>query len=68
MPSGTIKWFSERRHYGFIVSENGQEVFFHQSEVSAEDLPVQEGDRVIFKVVETLRGVQGKEIFKLPLM
>ncbi|HLC27647.1 MAG TPA: cold shock domain-containing protein [bacterium] len=66
MPSGSIKWFSERRHYGFIVAESGQEVFFHESEVSAEDMPVHKGDQVIFKLIETSRGVQGKEIFKLP--
>lgn len=66
MPTGIVKWFSERRHYGFIISEGGQEVFFHESEVSREDFPLRDGDRVIFTLRETIHGGQGKEIFKLP--
>lgn len=66
MPTGIIKWFSPRRHYGFIVGENGQEVFFHESEVGAEDFPLREGDRVIFNLQQTSRGNQGKAVFKIP--
>lgn len=65
MPSGNVKWFSERRHYGFIIAETGEEVFFHESEVSLEDMPLCEGDPVIFRLFETPQGVQGREVFKL---
>jgi CspA family cold shock protein len=30
---GEIKWFSPRRHYGFIVSEEGEDVFFHEEQL-----------------------------------
>jgi CspA family cold shock protein len=30
---GTVKWFDRRKHYGFIVSEQGQELFVHQNQL-----------------------------------
>jgi CspA family cold shock protein len=30
---GEIKWFSPRKHYGFIISEEGEDVFFHEQQL-----------------------------------
>jgi CspA family cold shock protein len=30
---GTVKWFSPRKHYGFIETRDGDEVFFHQRQI-----------------------------------
>jgi CspA family cold shock protein len=30
---GEVKWFSERKRYGFLVGERGQEVFFHRDQL-----------------------------------
>jgi CspA family cold shock protein len=30
---GAVKWFSSRKHYGFIVSEKGEELFFHERQL-----------------------------------
>ena len=30
---GKVKWFDPRRRYGFIIAEEGEEVFFHQQQV-----------------------------------
>jgi CspA family cold shock protein len=35
---GGVKWFDRRKHYGFIVSEQGDEIFFHQNQLFGEDL------------------------------
>jgi CspA family cold shock protein len=34
---GEVKWYNARKRYGFIVSEEGEEVFFHQQQVFNED-------------------------------
>ena len=33
MKKGTVKWFNNRRGYGFITGEDGEEVFFHFSSI-----------------------------------
>jgi cold shock protein len=30
---GEVKWFSQRRHYGFIITGEGEEIFFHQQQL-----------------------------------
>lgn len=30
---GEIKWFNPRKHYGFIISDDGEEVFFHERQL-----------------------------------
>jgi len=36
--SGTIKWFSARKHYGFIIRDDGDEIFFHQRQIVGDGL------------------------------
>jgi cold shock CspA family protein len=33
---GTVKWFNRRERHGFIVSERGNDIFFHQSQIYGE--------------------------------
>jgi CspA family cold shock protein len=58
-----VKWFDGKRHFGFLVADEGEEVFFHESEVSKIDHPLGEGDRVIFLVEEGRRGPVARRIF-----
>ncbi len=63
MAMGRVKWFDAKRHFGFLVSAEGGEVFFHESEVSEIDRPLGPADRVIFQVEAGPRGPVARRVF-----
>ena len=54
MPTGKVKWFNERKGYGFIEQESGKDLFVHHSEVRGGYL--REGETVEFEVGEGQKG------------
>jgi CspA family cold shock protein len=54
MATGTVKWFSASKHYGFIAPDaGGQDVFLHRSVVAASNLDaLKDGARVSFDLAE----------------
>lgn len=57
MASGTVKWFNEKKGYGFIEQEDGQDVFVHFSGITGSGFKtLQEGDRVTFDVEQGPKG------------
>ncbi len=57
MPEGTVKWFDEKKGYGFIAQENGVDVFVHYSGISGVGFrSLAEGDRVTFDIEEGKKG------------
>ncbi|MEW5908185.1 MAG: cold-shock protein [Thermodesulfobacteriota bacterium] len=66
MAEGTVKWFNDRKGYGFINQENGQDVFVHYSSIDAPGFKtLSEGDRVSFNVEQSERGPEAKNVKKL---
>ena len=59
--AGTVRWFDERRGYGFIARPAAIDVFFHGSAVAA-PRPLAAGDRVVFEVVDAPRGLQARRV------
>lgn len=63
---GKVKRFNKSKGFGFITTEDGQDVFFHYSELVMEGFKtIEEGADVEFDVVESDRGLQAHNIKKL---
>jgi CspA family cold shock protein len=66
MPTGTVKWFSNSKGYGFITSEGGEDVFVHHSEIQGNGFKtLDEGQKVEFEIGEGPKGKQAKSVVKL---
>ena len=57
MPKGVIKWFNEKKGYGFITNEDGTDVFVHYTGIEGEGFrTVTEGARVEFEIEKGDKG------------
>ena len=52
---GTVKWFNERKGFGFIQGEDGKDVFVHRNDIPSE-IQLNENDKVDFKIEKSERG------------
>ncbi|MGD9043967.1 MAG: cold shock domain-containing protein [Desulfobacterales bacterium] len=65
MPNGVVKWFSNRKGYGFIEQEEGDDIFVHHSAINMAGFrTLSEGDRVSFEIEVGERGPAAKNVEK----
>ncbi len=65
MPNGVVKWFSNRKGYGFIEQEEGDDILVHHSAINMEGFrTLSEGDRVSFEIEVGERGPAAKNVEK----
>jgi CspA family cold shock protein len=66
LAQGIVKWFNDRKGYGFISQEDGNDVFVHFSSIEATGYKtLSEGDNVEFEIEESDRGPEAKNVKKV---
>ena len=63
MAKGRVKWFNEKKGFGFISREGGSDVFVHFSAIKRDGFKsLYEGDEVEFEVSEGPKGLQATNV------
>jgi CspA family cold shock protein len=65
LTTGTVKWFSPKKGYGFITLDDGKEVFVHYSAIDGQGFrSLEQGDEVAFEVAEGPKGLQAAKVVR----
>ena len=65
MASGKIKWFDNKKGFGFIAQNSGQDVFVHHSSIlGAGFKTLNEGENVEFEIAQSDKGPQAVNVVK----
>ena len=65
MAQGVVKWFNEKKGFGFISIDNGEDVFVHYSAIQSEGFKtLQEGDAVTFELEENDKGPRASNVVR----
>ena len=65
MARGSVKWFDDRKGYGFIAREGGKDIFVHFSAIQGAGFKtLSEGEEVEFEIVNGPKGEQATNVQK----
>lgn len=66
MAEGIVKWFNEKKGFGFIEQKEGADVFVHYSAINQTGFKtLSEGEKVQFEVKQDVRGPSASNVVKL---
>ena len=66
MAEGTVKWFNDKKGFGFISQDNGPDVFVHHESINGSGFKsLAENDRVRFDTVQGPKGPKAVNVDKL---
>jgi len=65
LANGIVKWFNDKKGYGFINEDQGRDIFVHFSAIDMQGFKtLSEGDVVMFDIEESDRGPEAKNVKK----
>jgi CspA family cold shock protein len=63
---GKVKWFNDRKGYGFIEQEGGKDVFVHYTAIEGDGFKsLTEGQKVEFEITQGAKGPQATKVVKI---
>ncbi len=63
MGEGKVKWFNEKKGFGFIEQEGGEDLFVHYTEIKGDGFKtLLEGQRVRFEIENASKGPRAKNV------
>jgi len=63
MTEGTVKWFNQKKGYGFISTDDGRDIFVHYLNIAGEGFKtLVEGDAVTFDIVDGEKGPRADNV------
>lgn len=65
MPTGKVRWYDDDKGFGFLSTDDGEDVFVHASVLPAGVTTLKQGARVEFGVVDGKRGKQALTVVVL---
>ena len=66
MAEGIVKWFNDKKGFGFIQKDEGGDVFVHHTAINMSGFrSLSEGDRVAFEIEDGNRGPAAKNVTKI---
>ena len=67
MPNGTVKWFDSKKGFGFILNDQGKDVFVHFSMIDSGGFrTLKDGEKVEYEEVTGDKGLSAKAVRPLP--
>ncbi len=67
MASGKVKWFDNKKGFGFIAQDSGQDIFVHHTAITGEGFKtLNEGETVSFELIESNKGLKAQNVQRTP--